>query len=539
MSLKQKNKIFEFSAQSSDSGVVYTKVEVAHFMLDLVGYQANNNLSDLRILEPSAGDGAFVKEILSRLILSSKNYRFDLLPALSFLCFTELEVATTVELKKLVQRILEPEIGFASSKIWAEKMVKQADFLDTQPGKFDVIIGNPPYVRHEQIPDARKIQYKRKFSTFRHRSDLYIPFFEHALKLLDSQGKLCFICSNRWLRNQYGGPLRHLISQQYGLQKIIGLEKTQPFQKEVIAYPAITLIHGSPHNGPTEIFQLDNLEQLNSIMEGKRKPARLAELPKTKDWAPLFISIGHHFSRLKLIEAQGFKIGIGVATGADKVFIGPNLKNEIEEELLLPIVTSKCLRNDCFEWKGNFVINPFDEGGNLINLSSYPRANAYFLKHQDLLKRRHIAQKNPAYWFRTIDRIQATLIQEPKILLPDISGNQMLFIDEGKFYPHHNLYYITGPNLSSLQLLAAVLMSDFIRSQLAQLSTRMNGGYPRWQSQNLRKLRLPVLDWLAPEIKDNLISAYQKQDVDAINDALQQAPLSGYHQRSGQLELGW
>ncbi|MCB9296941.1 MAG: hypothetical protein H6559_28050 [Lewinellaceae bacterium] len=82
-------------------------------------------------------------------------------------------------------------------------------------------------------------------------------------------------------------------------------------------------------------------------------------------------------------------------------------------------------------------------------------------------------------------------------------------------------------------------MSDFARNQLAQLSTRMNGGYPRWQSQNLRKLRLPVLDWLSAEIKEKLIAAFQKQDVNAINDALQQAPLAGYRQRSGQLELGW
>ncbi|MCB9298850.1 MAG: Eco57I restriction-modification methylase domain-containing protein [Lewinellaceae bacterium] len=88
-----------------------------------------------------------------------------------------------------------------------KKIVKQADFLDTQPGKFDIVIGNPPYVRHEQIPEPRKSLYKRKFSTFRHRSDLYIPFYEHALKLLNFEGKLCFICSNRWLRNQYGGTL--------------------------------------------------------------------------------------------------------------------------------------------------------------------------------------------------------------------------------------------------------------------------------------------------------------------------------------------
>jgi len=63
-------------------------------------------------------------------------------------------------------------LGSPSSKTWGGRIVKQADFLATQPGKFDVVVGNPPYVRHEEIPESQKIQYRRKFSTFRHRSDL-------------------------------------------------------------------------------------------------------------------------------------------------------------------------------------------------------------------------------------------------------------------------------------------------------------------------------------------------------------------------------
>lgn len=75
----------------------------------------------------------------------------------------------------------------------------------------------------------------------------------------------------------------------------------------------------------------------------------------------------------------------------------------------------------------------------------------------------------------------------PKILLPDISGNSLLFIDEGRFYPLHNIYYITGEDIHQLKFLCSILMSDFVRKQIQRLSNNMNGGYARWQSQNLRK----------------------------------------------------
>ncbi|MCB9298851.1 MAG: hypothetical protein H6559_37885 [Lewinellaceae bacterium] len=118
--MKQKNKKGPYP-QNSEYGVVYTKAEVVRFMLDLVGYKGNENLSGLGLLEPSAGDGAFVEEILSRLIASSRNHGFHLSQALSGLCFIELENTTALELRELVENKLNPELGSINSKAWAKK----------------------------------------------------------------------------------------------------------------------------------------------------------------------------------------------------------------------------------------------------------------------------------------------------------------------------------------------------------------------------------------------------------------------------------
>ena len=110
---------------------------------------------------------------------------------------------------------------------------------------------------------------------------------------------------------------------------------------------------------------------------------------------------------------------------------------------------------------------------------------------------------------------------QPKILLPDISGNTYIFVDDGAFYPLHNIYYITGHSVIQLRLLAALLMSDFTRQQLASVTNKMNGGFSRWQSQHLKKLRLPAINSITLDDVQQLLHFYERKEVDSINSTLQ------------------
>ena len=131
-----------------------------------------------------------------------------------------------------------------------------------------------------------------------------------------------------------------------------------------------------------------------------------------------------------------------------------------------------------------------------------------------------MARRPGSCWYRTIDRIVPSLQTEPKILLPDMSGNTFVFVDEGRYYPLHNIYYITGRSVRDLKILAALLMSDFVRSQLAAVTNKMNGGFARWQSQHLRKLRLPHVEDVTGCDAEALLGAYDRRDVEAINSAV-------------------
>ncbi|WP_410572666.1 Eco57I restriction-modification methylase domain-containing protein, partial [Bacillus sp. SIMBA_031] len=74
------------------------------------------------------------------------------------------------------------------------------------------------------------------------RADLYVPFFEKSLSLLENDGKLCFICTDRWTKNKYGRRLRKLISEKFSFDLFVDLYGSDAFKTKVLTYPAITLI---------------------------------------------------------------------------------------------------------------------------------------------------------------------------------------------------------------------------------------------------------------------------------------------------------
>lgn len=511
-------------------GVVLTKPAVVEKMLDLVGFKGNADLRAIKVVEPAAGEGAFALPLMRRLYESSQKYSFNFEAAIRNLTFYDIDPASLNVLKdKIIQEF--PSISRDS----INELMLRRDFLLADVEPCDLIIGNPPYVRHENIPDTQKEQYKQLFGTFVHRSDLYIPFYEKGLQTLKNNGILSYICANRWLKNQYGKHLRTLISNKFRLELVLNLEKVDAFEESVNAYPAITTIRNAPPLAPAPYYELDDLANLVKFSTDLSPTRTLSGNPA--NWFARDYRLNDTVIPLSSIPEQGFKIGIGVATGRDKIFIGKDLKNQVEAEVLLPMLTSRDVRGSKIQWNGTYFLNPYSPTGELIDLELYPKTKSYLQRHYDELVTRHVSKKNPTKWYRTIDKVHHDLTSAPKIILPDITGNTLIHIDKGTFYPHHNLYYITGKSIPELELLAAILMSDFVREQLHEMGNKMNGGYPRWQSQNIKKLKIPYLDSIPAKTKVAIRQAYKDQKIERINQLVTLANFANYHRTKGQLTL--
>lgn len=516
-------------APALERGAIFTKREVVDFILDLVGYRHDAPLLDKRLLEPSFGGGDFLFAAIDRLLASLTSFEDPRLDRA--IRGVELHRATFEATKATLEaklRVAGAPADRAASLV--DTWLLTDDFLLTEfDDLFDVVVGNPPYVRQERIPDALIAEYRQRYTTVFDRADLYVPFIERSLSLLKEGGALGFICADRWMKNRYGAPLRQFVAHGYNLRAYVDMVDTPAFHSEVIAYPAIFVI-GREQGSVTHVArrpQIDAaaLSDLAQAMTPVAQPhADVTRLPALASGdAPWLLSGDVSLDLVRRLEdafptlaEAGCKVGIGVATGADRAFIGPLEALDVEDDRKLPLVMTRDIASGKIAWRGLGVINPFADEGGLVPLARYPRLARYLESHRQEIAGRHVAQKAPARWYRTIDRIYPELVATPKLLIPDIKGEAHIVYDEGHFYPHHNLYYITS-DAWDLRALATVLKSGIGKLFVSAYSTTMRGGYFRYQAQYLRRIRLPQWHDVDVSLRRTLIEG---SDADAVEAAV-------------------
>ena len=531
--------ILSAATGGEERGAVFTRPEVVDFILDLAGYTEDLPLHEKRLLEPSFGGGDFLLPAVRRLLAAWRSAA----PAGSALDDLG-EAIRAVELHRETWRtthaallsLLEGEgLPAEIAAALADRWLVQADFLlEPLGGRFDFVVGNPPYVRQELIPAALLAEYRARYPTMYDRADLYIPFIERSLSLLAQGGGLAFICADRWMKNRYGGPLRSLVAEKFHLKVYVDMVDTPAFQSDVIAYPAITVISREAP-GATRIAHRPSIDgaSLASLAAALRAPdlakraGPVRELAKvTNGSEPWLLESSDQMLLIRRVEQQfpsleevGCKVGIGVATGADKAFIGDYASLDVEPDRKLPLVTTRDITSGEVRWRGEGVINPFLDSGGLVDLSRYPRLRRYLEQRREVIAARHCARKSPENWYRTIDRITPALASTPKLLIPDIKGDAHIVFEAGHLYPHHNLYYVTSSEWD-LRALQAVLLSALTRLFVATYSTKMSGGFLRFQAQYLRRIRVPRWGDVGEALREELIDAAVKRDLQACNRAV-------------------
>lgn len=520
-------------------GAIFTRAEVVEFILDLVGYTKDQPLHEKRLLEPSFGGGDFLLPAIGRLLAawrSSQRAKTAVEELGDAIRAVELHRKTfSATRAAVIERLKQEAIEDQSAVAIADRWLGQGDFLLVPiEGEFDFVVGNPPYVRQELIPAPLLTEYRGRYHTMYDRADIYIPFIERSLSVLAKGGCLGFICADRWMKNRYGGPLRSLVADKFHLKVFVDMVDTPAFHSDVIAYPAITIISRETP-GATRIAYRPAIDRaaLTTLAEAlrarnlPRNVGYVRELTRVTNGAePWLLESSDQMALIRRLEKQfpsleevGCKVGIGVATGADKAYIGDFDKLDVESDRKLPLVTTKDIISGEVQWHGKGVINPFIEGGGLVELRSYPRLRRYLESRREVIAGRHCAQKSPANWYRTIDRIIPALASRPKLLIPDIKGEAHIVFESGKLYPHHNLYYVTSDEWD-LRALQAVMLSDITRLFMSTYSTRMRGGYLRFQAQYLRRIRIPQWADVSTLLRAELAEAATKRDFQACNRAV-------------------
>lgn len=330
-----------------------------------------------------------------------------------------------------------------------------------------------------------------------------------------------------------GGELRRLVTSKFAVEAVVEMHEADAFASEVSAYPAVTIIRRDLQRAAVVAsIGRDAVEDGRALAKGLqvRAGGEAARLPegvsatRVSSWfmgdEPWPCTSPERLALLKKLEERfptleskdtGTKVGIGVATGADKIFI---TKDEalVEQSRLLPLAMASDITSGCLKWAGNYLVNPWDEDG-LVDLEQYPRLKAYLERHREALTQRHIAQKNGRSWARTIDRVNSALTVRPKLFVADIKDRLNPVLDRGETYPHHNLYFVQSDGWD-LEVLGGLLLSDIAQFFIECYRVRMRGGYLRFQAQYLRRIRVPTPSQVTAEQSERLRRAFRARDAE-------------------------
>lgn len=555
----QRLRLFE-DVCTEDHGEVFTRRWIVDLILDLVGYTSHADLATKVVVEPSCGTGAFLVPIVERLTESARRYGHGLSELSDCIRAFDLMDGNTELAKKAVEVSLhEAGTPVAQAKDLAAGWIRTGDFLlDREVRSADFVVGNPPYVRLESVPSATMARYRSRLETMRGRSDLYVGFVERGLSLLTEAGSLGFICSDRWMRNQYGGKLRELIVRDFAVDTVLTMHDVNAFEAEVSAYPAVVVVRRGPKTPITVAhagsrFGSAEASRLRAWMESSTEPsidthelsaARIDNFPSGSEFWPsgsprrlgIVSELESRFPPLQDPQT-GTRVGIGVASGADDVFItrDPQL---VEKDRLLPLLTAPDTVAGVPKWSGTYLVNPWRDSS-LVDLDQFPKLARHFERNSERLRNRHVGRRRPAQWYRTIDRIDPALSARPKLLLPDLKASSHPVLETGGLYPHHNLYFVVS-EAWNLEVLGGLLLSDVANLFVGTYCVRMRGGCYRFQAQYLRRIRVPSPDSIPRSVQRDLADAFGARNVEAATDAA--VSVYGLDLSAGQLRslrTGW
>lgn len=449
-------------------GKVETPFYLALHMVDKL-FKGSHPTSASRVLDPGCGRGIFIHAIISW----CRNHGYDL--------------------PEVVGVELDPLLAQEAQKaFWGMDRVKiiQGDFLTMSAevlGTFDYIVGNPPYISYEKIDAKLRGTYKRLFSVAVGRFDTYMLFFEKALSLLRSRGRLVFVTPEKYLYVLSAHNLRRLLAK-YTVEEI-ELVSEDVFG-DVLAYPAVTVIRKvAPSSGSRTLVKLRSgqtvyveLPRDGSPWLGKVLGASLAESP----------------SHLKLGDVV-LRLSPGVATGRDDVFVVPKslLPDELKPFAYYTISGRELLAlrpGESIDYsKLRYVmLVPYDRSGRLLSEEEAKPLIEFLSKHRALLESRFIVKTGRKKWYAFHEDSPLEDILRPKVLFPDVAREPRFYIDEkGLIVPRHSVYYMVPKDPNCLRELVEYLNSYIAREWLKAYCQKAANGYLRLQTHVLRNLPLP------------------------------------------------
>jgi len=218
--------------------------------------------------------------------------------------------------------------------------------------------------------------------------------------------------------------------------------------------------------------------------------------------------------RFPKIEDAGCTIRVGSATGCDRVFLGSQQELPVERSRLLPFVNARSIKRGKARWSGTYIVNVFDENGEVAELAELPRMAMYLQRHKTQLQARAKASKSKIWW-RSIDSLHPDWYAARKLLVIDVSVTPVVGLDQAGCCAGSGVYQIKSrdwPLHDLLVFLSAGVLGLFVSA----LSAGAANGFHRFQKNQIVTVHLPRWDQLDAKWKHQFRAARRAKKGEAI-----------------------
>lgn len=397
--------------------------------------------------------------------------------------------------------------------------------------KYDLVIGNPPYVNIKNITTTKTEKYRDLYDTASGRFDLYVLFIERGLNMLNENGELMFITSNKFMRTSYGKKLRDKITTDYTINSIVNFGGVDVFSTATTMTSIISIYNQPPRTNEridfTKVIDGDAVDSYNDVIHNTTDDGVVRSVcPQssftTNHWnlasKPVRnITAQINSESVSTLSDECLGIRQGVSSGCDDVFVVTDEiidENDLEPDIIEPLVFGSDVRRWHVNWSGKYAIYPYTKDGKLVDYDEYPNTKQYLEQHTEELQDRYCVRKGSASIYE-YDGPRHNSVYEGtwKIASPDISSHNN-FTDTNGFDCFKNTVYVITFDeniLYTKEMILGVLNSPIVEFLIDQKSPQLQGKRRRYKSQYLKEIPLPspsqslhntvknVLDGTVPE----------------------------------------
>lgn len=392
---------------------------------------------------------------------------------------------------------------------------------------FDLIIGNPPYIRQEELKEL-KSHLAKNYKVYKGTSDIYTYFYELGFNVLKDRGVLSYITSNKYTRAGYGEALREFLLKNVKFLEYTDLNGIKVFDSATVDTSILCFEKSKSKDNKFKYLALSN-EILKTCAYNIGLYKDFAEFSQNSLSKESFTFSDENTSALKakierigtpLKEWYGLNIYRGILTGYNEAFIITtekrneilaNCKDEAEKErtakLIRKMLRGRDIKRYSYEWAGLWVIGTFPSLK--IDIEQYPALKQYlsqFLPRIEQSGEKGCRKKTSNKWFETQDNIAYyEEFEKEKIVYPETTQGAYFVYDNKGIFLEKTAFFIVCENLKYLLgLLSSNLITYYYKnfSQGCKLGTK---GY-QYNKHALENLPIPKINSKNQNIVDELIN---------------------------------